>query len=103
MFAKRMVTKKIKLPILYSKHTPSERRLIRLEYIRLQKGLCYYCKAILTSEPSADIASKDVNSDLFPEHFFTHPIHLHHDHNTDLTIGAVHAHCNAVMWEYNGK
>ena len=32
-----------------------------------------------------------------------HPIHLHHDHDTDLTIGAVHAYCNAILWEYHNE
>ena len=39
---------------------------------------------------------------IFPENFFDHSIHLHHDHDTGMTIGAVHAHCNAVLWEYEG-
>ncbi|AGI61771.1 hypothetical protein VCO139_0016 [Vibrio phage VCO139] len=40
---------------------------------------------------------------LFPKNMFQYPIHLHHDHNTGMTIGAVHARCNAVLWEYYGE
>lgn len=32
-----------------------------------------------------------------------YPVHLHHDHKTGLTIGAVHAKCNAVLWQYYGE
>jgi hypothetical protein len=28
---------------------------------------------------------------------------LHHCHQTGLTIGAVHAKCNAVLWQYHGE
>jgi hypothetical protein len=31
------------------------------------------------------------------------PIHLQHDHDTGLTEGAVHAYCNAVLWQYEGR
>jgi len=30
-------------------------------------------------------------------------MHLHHNHETDMTEGAVHAYCNAVLWQYEGK
>ena len=40
---------------------------------------------------------------LFPESFFKYPVHLHHSHDTGKTIGAVHAYCNAVLWEYYGQ
>lgn len=44
-----------------------------------------------------------VNMKLFPPNFFKHPVHLHHDHQTGMTIGAVHNHCNAVLWQYYGE
>jgi hypothetical protein len=30
-------------------------------------------------------------------------VHLHHSHETGMTIGAVHARCNAVLWQYHGE
>jgi hypothetical protein len=30
-------------------------------------------------------------------------IHLQHCHKTNMTEGAVHAYCNAVLWQYEGK
>jgi hypothetical protein len=32
-----------------------------------------------------------------------HPVHLQHSHVTGLTEGAVHAFCNAVLWQYEGR
>ena len=103
MFAKQTKPEIIKLPCLYSNLTNSNRYLVRQKYIKQQDGYCWYCEVPLTEEPSNEVITKDIDSDLFPESFFKHPIHLHHDHDTDLTIGAVHAHCNAVMWQYEGK
>jgi hypothetical protein len=90
-------------PILYSKATPQQRRLIRQQYVIEQKGLCYWCKQPLTQPPPADIQSKSINWKLFPTSFLRYPIHLQHNHSTDLTEGAVHARCNAVMWQYYGR
>jgi hypothetical protein len=103
MFAKRINPKPMKLPVKYSKLSQINRRLVREEYIRMQNGMCYHCECALAGEPSDKIPKLDVDSDLFPSGFFNHPVHLHHDHNTDMTIGAVHAHCNAVLWEYEGE
>ena len=52
---------------------------------------------------SKEIAEKHVTHYLFPDGFFKHPVHLQHDHDTGLTEGAVHAYCNAVLWEYFGR
>ena len=91
------------LPVNYHNTHYTERRKVREEYVRVQKGLCYYCKAPLSGNPDSKIANKKVTKRLFPENFFKWPIHLHHDHDTGLTIGAVHNHCNAVLWEYEGE
>ena len=102
MFAKRFKPKPIKIPCLYSHLTNENRYLVREEYIKRQYNVCYHCECALDDEPSDEMSALDINSDLFPENFFDNPIHLHHDHDTDLTIGAVHAHCNAVLWQYEG-
>jgi hypothetical protein len=49
------------------------------------------------------VMSKKINVDLFPPNFFKWPVHLHHDHRTGMTIGAVHCRCNAVLWQYHGE
>jgi hypothetical protein len=46
---------------------------------------------------------KKINARLFPPNFFNWPVHLHHCHVTGLTIGAIHCHCNAVLWQYHGQ
>ena len=76
------------------------RRKVRLEYIKRQKNLCSHCNQSLDNMP--DMSLK-VNETLFPPNFFKWPIHLHHNHNTGMTIGAVHAYCNAILWEHHGE
>lgn len=92
-------------PKYYSRLTRQERRLLRLDYIIDQKGLCMYCATSLEGPPNPEIEAKPINWRLFPGgiKFLDNPIHLQHNHYTDLTEGAVHAKCNAVMWEYEGR
>ena len=91
---------KINLPILYDKASRAERRAVRIEYTKQQKGLCYYCKEPLNKEPKS---KPKLNRKSFPRNFFKYKIHLHHCHKTGFTIGAVHAYCNAVLWQYHGE
>ncbi len=90
-------------PAHYSKLSPKGRRAVREAYVQAQKGLCYHCGAKLSGEPDKDIMGYAVDWGLFPTGFLNFPVHLHHDHNTDLTIGAVHARCNAVLWQFFGE
>lgn len=85
-------------PINYKEATWQERRKIREEYIIEQCNRCYFCGKPLNEEPAHD---KEINWNLFPKNFLQCPIHLHHSHKTGLTIGAVHAYCNAVLWQYH--
>lgn len=91
----------IRLPVVYDDTPPAERRAIREEYVRLQKGLCWYCKGPLSDKSIHEVAKKKINAWRFPPDFLKWPVHLHHDHNTGLTIGAVHAYCNAVSFDYD--
>ena len=91
-----------RLPALYEDVTPAERKEARREYILLQEGCCWHCGGNLDG-PTIPWEVKPVNKKLFPEGFFDWPIHLHHDHKTGLTIGAVHALCNAILWEHHGQ
>jgi hypothetical protein len=93
----------IKLPINYQSIHWSERKAIREEYARIQGNLCYHCKEPLNGPPAVEITNMWIDKELFPKGFFDWPIHLHHDHNTDMTVGTVHCHCNAVLWQYHGE
>jgi hypothetical protein len=87
----------------YNTMTSEMRRLIRKAYEEDQGGICYHCKEVLTGPPSKEIQNKVINKNLFPNGFFNNPVHLHHNHNTGMTIGAVHCKCNAVLWQYHGE
>lgn len=91
------------LPVNYDQLPFQQRRAVREEYVRVQEGLCAHCGALLPGDPSVETMEKWIDEELFPENFFKHPVRLHHSHETGLTIGAVHARCNAVLWQYHGE
>lgn len=78
-----------------------QRKTVRELYIKNQDNKCYYCKSLLSRKPNDEILKKTIHPFLFPPNFFQYPVHLHHDHKTGMTIGAVHCFCNAVLWEYH--
>ena len=80
-----------------------DRKNLREEYVRLQKGKCFCCKHDLSQPAPKKITSKKIDWSLFPENFLKYPIHLQHNHETGMTEGAVHNYCNAVMWQYFNK
>ena len=90
-------------PVSYSSLAPYERKIIREQYIKEQGGVCFWCKHSLKEKPPKRITGMKIDWSLFPKNFLKYPVHLQHDHDTDLTEGAVHAYCNAVMWQYHGR
>ena len=95
----------MKLPVDYTRldWRKGETRAVREQYIKEQKGLCYWCHGSLHQDAPEDIAEQRVDWDLFPPNFRKSPIHLQHNHDTNMTEGAVHMRCNAVMWQYHGR
>jgi hypothetical protein len=91
------------LPIKYSRTPPKIRREVREQYVKEQGGLCYWCKDPLSGPPTQEVQDAYIDWRAFPPNFLKHPVHLQHDHNTDLTEGAVHARCNAYMWHYHKR
>lgn len=87
----------------YSQMTRQERRELREFYVELQGGKCWYCWHPLDKKPPKRILDKEINWALFPPNFLRYPVHLQHNHDTDETEGAVHAYCNAVLWQYEGR
>lgn len=96
----RKTIKPLVLPINYDDAHWAVRKQARIQYIDEQKGKCQHCGNMLNGQPTEDIMCTSINRLLFPKGFFKNPIHLHHDHNTGLTISAIHARCNAVLWQY---
>lgn len=93
----------MKLPVIYEEIPPHEVRYVRAEYVRLQKGKCYHCKESLAGPPLPAVEAKPIDWSHFPrgQGFLRWPVHLHHNKETGLTIGAVHAYCNAVLFQYH--
>ena len=91
------------LPINYEELHWSQRKIVREEYIKLQRGKCCHCGESLDKNSCSSVRNLIVDKSLFPPNFFKWPIHLHHNHNTGMTIGAVHCYCNAVLWQYHGE
>ena len=91
------------LPVDYDKLPQRERRAVREQYIKQQDNLCMFCGEDLFDEPPERVTEHNINWDFFPKGFLNHPIHLQHDHGTGLTEGAIHAYCNAVMWQKHGR
>lgn len=91
------------LPIDYTKASRRDRRFARLEYERLQGGVCPCCDAPLSGPTPEPYASIPIRRELFPKGFFAYPVHLHHDHKTGMTVAAVHAMCNAILWQVHGE
>ena len=60
----------MKLPVNYDKPSTLERKKVREEYIRIQRGRCSYCGELLTDPPRRDIAEKKIHTNLFPPNFF---------------------------------
>ena len=93
----------MKLPIDYTKADWKTRKKARETYAALQHGLCHHCGQPLDGKPSGSVLRLPINKALFPPNFFKWPVHLHHSHETGMTIGAVHCECNAVLWQYHGE
>lgn len=95
----------IELPADYDDLTPSERIEVRDRYVEEQDGACHHCEWSLDGPPAPEIDELPINWNRFPgeRSFLKYPVHLHHCHDSGMTIGAVHAKCNAVLWQYHGE
>lgn len=93
----------MKLPAFYPTLNSKQKREAREEYKIRQQNCCYFCQADLDGEPSSRVKDMKLNHKLFPPGFFMNPHHLHHSHKTGMTLGVVHARCNAVLWQYFGE
>jgi len=93
----------VTLPIHYPSCNPRQRRAARLEYVLKQQNKCLYCKGALSEDPPKVVTERALNMCLFPQGFLQYPIHLHHCHKTGMSLGAVHAYCNGVLFQYHGE
>ena len=93
----------MKLPIDYTTLDKEKKQKVRNKYCKQQDWLCFYCGTDLHDTPPSLITEKKINWKLFPPNFLKYSIHLQHNHETNMTEGSVHAYCNAVMWQYEGR
>lgn len=80
-----------------------DNRKVREQYVAIQEGKCYWCKCDLHDGPSQQVQDANIDWSLFPKGFKNSPVHLQHNHDTNMTEGAVHMKCNAYMWQYLGR
>lgn len=91
------------LPLDYNGASPALRKAAREKCVVLQNNKCHFCDGDFDDELPQTVTDLKIDLKLFPPNFLKHPIHLHHNHDTGMTIGAVHAHCNAILWQYLGE
>jgi hypothetical protein len=91
------------LPIDYTTLSAKARKSVREQYVKEQGNCCMYCGESLSKKAPSYVTSKQIDLSLFPPGFLKNPVHLQHDHYSGMTEGAVHAYCNAVLWQYEGK
>jgi len=92
---------KYNLPVDYHSLPINERRAVREQYVKEQRGLCFWCKCDLYAQPPQHILVEKINWKQFPPSFLKYPIHLQHSHGTGLTLGATHSLCRAVMVQHS--
>jgi hypothetical protein len=95
-------------PIDYSSASAFERRIRREQYVADQGGRCWHCTFALDTDPPEDFREQwpiaaELDRGVFPAGFLNYPVHLHHDHDSGQSIGAVHAYCNAILWVHHGE
>ena len=60
----------MKLPVNYNEIHWTDRRAVRREYIKQQKGKCAHCGESLDKNPCPSVRCKLVDESLFPKGFF---------------------------------
>lgn len=90
----------ITLPADYTKLSTYQRKMVREQYMMLQRHECWFCGSTLYEPSPQGLRDLPIDWDLFPDGFLDYPVHLQYNHNTGLTEGAVHSFCNAFMWHY---
>lgn len=93
----------MELPVMYDTLSAKKKREVRDEYVKIQNSRCLFCDKRLDLPAPKEVTCKKINWKLFPPNFLKYPVHLQHSHQTGLTEGAVHAYCNAVLWQYYGR
>ena len=93
----------MKLPAIYKNLKAREKKDVREQYIKEQDGKCFYCKCPLDKDPPPQVTMYSINLRLFPPGMLKNPVHIQHCHKTGMTEGVVHAYCNCVLWQYEGR
>lgn len=93
----------LQLPIRYDTLNSKKKKEVREEYMRIQDYKCAHCGGLLDKDPPLYITSTNIDWREFPPGFLKNPVHLHHNHDTGMTEGAIHAHCNAYLWHFHRR
>jgi len=87
---------KLELPIKYSSLSGERLSAVKEAYTCLQRERCWLCGNNLWDLPKYIVENPKLMGlcgNQLAEHS---PLHLHHDHDTGLTLGVTHAECNII-------
>jgi hypothetical protein len=87
---------KLDLPTKYSSLSGERKSAVISAYICLQRERCWLCGDSLYELPTFIVENPKLMALSYNELAEEHPHHLHHDHDTGLTLGVTHAECNIM-------
>lgn len=97
---KGLLQYKLQLPTKYSSLSGQRRAAVKEAYICLQRERCWLCGDSLYALPTFIVDNPNVVQLCYNQLAEQFPLQLHHDHDTDMTLGVTHAECNAISSIY---
>ena len=88
---------KLELPTKYSSLSGERLSAVKEAYICLQRERCWLCGNNLWGLPKYIVENPKLMALCFNKLAEQMPYHLHHDHDTGLTLGVTHAECNIII------
>lgn len=87
---------KLELPTKYSSLSGERLAVVKEAYICLQRERCWLCGGNLYELPNHVVDNPNLIGLCSSQLAEQHPLHLHHNHDTGLTLGVAHAECNII-------
>lgn len=87
---------KLELPTKYSSLSGERLSAVKDAYICLQRERCWLCGDNLYELPKYIVDNPNYMGLCYNQLAEQTPLHLHHNHDTGLTLGVAHAECNII-------